>query len=56
MLVQADIDDACNLLILAGVFHRKEKDYSFTSPVFVKMLQQNYDLEYLLNKAKEEGI
>ena len=45
-----------DLLILAGVFHRKEKDYSFNSPVFVRMLQQNYDLDYLLDKAKEEGV
>jgi hypothetical protein len=56
MLTQADIDETCNILILTGIFHRKEKDYSFTSPVFVRMLQQSYDLNYLLNKVKEEGI
>jgi len=55
-LTQTDIDETCSILILAGIFHRKEKDYSFTSPVFVRMLQQNYDLIHLFNKAKEEGI
>lgn len=55
-LKQTDLDEACNMLILAGILHRKEKDYSFTSPVFVKMLLQNYDLNHLLNKVKEEGI
>ena len=55
-LTQTEIDETCNILILAGIFHRKAKDYSFTSPVFVKMLQQNYDLNHLLNQAKEEGI
>jgi hypothetical protein len=56
VLPQDDIDGACNILVLAGVFHRKGKDYSFTSPVFAKVFQQAYDLEYLLSKAKEEGI
>jgi hypothetical protein len=56
MLSQSDIDNACNVLSLAGIFQRKGKDYSFTSPVFAKVLQQTYDLEYLLNKVKEEGL
>ncbi len=55
-LKQTEIDETCNILILAGIFHRKEKDFSFTSPVFVRMLQQNYDLDHLLNKVKEEGV
>jgi hypothetical protein len=55
-LQQTEIDETCNILILAGIFHRKEKDYSFTSPVFVKMLQQSYDLNHLFSKIKEEGI
>lgn len=55
-LTQNAIDEACSFLSLAGIFHQKGKDYSFTSPVFVKMLQQTYDLNYLINKVKEEGI
>jgi AAA+ ATPase superfamily predicted ATPase len=53
---QKAIDEACNVLILAGVIHRKEKEYFFTSPVFTKVLQQTYDLNYLFRKVKEEGI
>jgi hypothetical protein len=53
---QKDIDEACDILILAGVLHRKDRDYSFTSPVFTKLLQQTYDLEYLIGKLKQEGI
>jgi hypothetical protein len=56
VLPQGDIDEACNVLTLAGVVHRKGKEYFFTSPVFTKVLQQSYDLEYLFRKVKEEGI
>jgi len=56
VLPQDDIDDACNVLTLAGVIHRKGQVYSFTSPVFTKVLQQSYDLDYLFRKIKEEGV
>jgi hypothetical protein len=51
-----DIDEACSVLALAGVMHRKGKEYFFTSPVFTKVLRQTYDLEYLFRKVKEEGL
>ena len=56
VLPQDDIDEACNVLMLAGVLHRKGKEHSFTSPVFAKVLRQTYDLEYLFRKVKEEGV
>jgi hypothetical protein len=56
VLPQSEIDEACNVLTLAGVINRKGKEYFFTSPVFTKVLQQSYDLEYLFRKVKEEGI
>jgi hypothetical protein len=52
---QKDIDEACNVLTLAGIIHRKGKAFYFTSPVFTKVLQQTYDLNYLFRKVKEEG-
>ena len=55
-LLQYDLDEACNVLTLAGVIHRKGRDYFFASPVFTKVLQQTYDLDYLFRKALEEGI
>ena len=55
VLQQNAIDEACNLLALAGVIHRKGREYSFTSPVFTKVLNQTYDLNYLFRKVKEEG-
>jgi len=54
-LKQKSIDDACNLLTLAGIIHRKGKEFFFASPVFTRVLQQSYDLNYLFRKVKEEG-
>jgi hypothetical protein len=54
-LPQRSIDEACNVLTLAGVIQRKGKEYYFTSPVFTKVLQQTYDLDYLFRKVKDEG-
>jgi hypothetical protein len=56
ILPQDDIDEACNVLTLAGVLSQKGKEYFFTSPVFTKVLKQTYDLDYLFRKVKEEGI
>ncbi|HSJ58671.1 MAG TPA: ATP-binding protein [Anaerolineae bacterium] len=56
VLPQGDIDEACSVLTLAGVVYRRGKEYFFASPVFTKVLQGTYDLEYLLRKAKEEGV
>jgi len=56
VLEQAKIDRACEVLLLAGVFHQKGKEFSFTSPVFLKVLQQFHDIDYLFRKVKEEGI
>ncbi len=56
MLPVDDIDEACQVLTLAGVIHRKGKEFFFRSPVFTKVLQQTYDLDYLSRKVKEEGI
>jgi hypothetical protein len=55
LLKQKDIDEACSVLSLAGVIHRKGKEYYFASPVFTRVLQHAYDLNYLLRKVKEEG-
>jgi ATPase domain predominantly from Archaea len=55
ILQQNAIDEACNLLTLAGVIHRKGREHYFTSPVFTRVLQQSYDLNYLFRKVKEEG-
>lgn len=55
-LPQNAIDEACSFLQIAGILYQRGKDYSFTSPVFVKMLRQSYDLNYLINKIKKEGF
>ncbi len=55
-LSQNEISAACDVLTLAGILQRSNKELSFTSPVFAKVLRQTYDLEYLLGKLKEEGL
>ncbi|MGW8225659.1 MAG: ATP-binding protein [Anaerolineales bacterium] len=54
-LTQKEIDESCHVLTLAGIIHRKGKEFYFTSPVFTKVLQQTYDLDYLYRKVKDEG-
>jgi hypothetical protein len=56
ILIQEDIDEACNVLTLAGVIKRKGREFFFTSPIFTRVLQQTYDLNYLLRKVQEEGV
>ncbi len=56
ILMQDDLDEACNVLTLAGVILRKGREFYFTSPIFTRVLQQTYDLDYLLRKVEEEGI
>jgi hypothetical protein len=56
LLPVEDIDEACQVLTLAGVIHRKGQEYFFRSPVFTKVLRQAYDLDFLFRKVKEEGI
>jgi hypothetical protein len=50
------LNDACDVLVLAGILRQKGKEHFFTSPVFVKVLRQTHNLRYLLSKIKEEGI
>jgi Cdc6-like AAA superfamily ATPase len=56
ILMQDDIEEACNVLTLAGVVHKKGREYQFASPIFTRMLKQQYDLDYLLRKVEEEGV
>lgn len=51
-----DIDSACNVLKTAGFLQQKGRDFFFSSPVFVKVLLDSSDPEFLLRKVKEEGI
>ncbi len=56
VLPQTEIDEACNVLTLAGVFRRKAREFAFASPVFAKVLRETYDLAYLLSKVREESL
>lgn len=50
------LNEACDILGLAGILRQEGSDFFFTSPVFIRVLQQTYNLAYLLDKIKEEGL
>jgi hypothetical protein len=52
----SDLDMACRNLELAGTLSARGRQYHFTTPVFPRMLSENYDVSYLFRKVLEEGI
>ncbi len=48
------LDSACRNLEVAGVFNRVGKNYEFAIPLFQSMLQEFYDMEFLIKKVREE--
>lgn len=51
-----DIEHACQNLTLAGTFTRQGQHYHFATPIFPRILGENYNVEYLLRKVLQEGI
>ena len=52
----SDLDQACRNLELAGTFTSRGRLYRFATPVFPRMLSENYDVGYLFRKILQEGI
>jgi hypothetical protein len=52
----SDLDMACRNLELAGTFTSRGPHYRFATPVFPRMLSENYDVGYLFKKVVQEGI
>ncbi|MEA3337261.1 MAG: AAA family ATPase [Chloroflexota bacterium] len=52
----SDLDQACRNLELAGSLTARGRQYRFTTPVFARMLTENYDVDYLYRKVVQEGI
>jgi hypothetical protein len=52
----SDLDHACQNLELAGTLTSRGRQYRFTTPVFPRMLNENYDVDYLFRKVLQEGI
>jgi hypothetical protein len=49
-----EIDQACEHLVLAGVFSRHGPNYQFANAVFPRMLLADYNLSFLLSVAQKE--
>lgn len=52
----SDLDLACRNLELAGTLTARGPLYRFATPVFPRMLSENYDVGYLFKKVVQEGI
>lgn len=52
----SDLDRVCRNLELAGTLSVKGQHYHFSTPVFPRMLRENYDVEYLFRKIQQEGL
>jgi hypothetical protein len=52
----SDLDMACRNLELAGTFTSRGPLFRFATPVFPRMLSENYDVDYLFRKVLQEGI
>lgn len=52
----SDLDLACRNLELAGTFTSRGPMFRFATPVFPRMLSENYDVDYLFRKVLQEGI
>jgi hypothetical protein len=52
----SDLDHACRNLELAGTLTSRGRHFHFATPVFPRMLRENYDVEYLFRKVLQEGI
>lgn len=52
----SDLDMACRNLELAGTFASRGPLFRFATPVFPRLLSQNYDVGYLFKKVVQEGI
>lgn len=52
----SDLDMACRNLELAGTLTSRGPLFRFATPVFPRMLNENYDVGYLFKKVVQEGI
>lgn len=50
------LDEACRNLDTANILRQQGKAYSFRLPLFVRMLQENYPLEFGFDKARQEYV
>ncbi len=52
----SDLSHACRNLELAGTITSRGPLYRFATPMFPRMLRENYDVDYLFRKIQQEGI
>ena len=49
------LDEACRNLVGANIFRQEGRQYSFQLPLFVQMLADHYELDYMFEQARREA-
>ena len=50
------LEDACSNLVAAGILQQRGKQYSFSIPLFARMLEENFSVDFVLKKTRDELI
>ncbi len=53
-LPHPELDKACRNLVSAGILDPLGRQYSFRIPVFARMLEEQYPIEFVFEKARQE--
>ncbi len=49
-----EIDQACDRLVLGGVFRREGSAFQFSIPIFPRVMRTHFNLSYLLSETRRE--
>ncbi len=50
------LEEACQNLVKAGILQSQGKQYGFAIPLFARMLEEKYSLDYVFDKARREFL
>jgi hypothetical protein len=50
------LDEACRNLVTASILQKSGKQFTFSIPLFARMLEENYPVDYAFEKTRREII
>jgi hypothetical protein len=50
------LDEVCSNLAIAGIWHKQGRQFQFRIPLFAKMLDENYSIDFLFETARREFL
>ncbi|MBI4786509.1 MAG: ATP-binding protein [Chloroflexi bacterium] len=51
-----ELDEGCGNLVAAGILQQHGRQYSFSIPLFARMLEENFSVDFVLKKTRDELI